>query len=136
MSSMDWSAIVEAASLVFALVGAVISLWVRTTVDQRVANAIASLKRSDIVPLAQAHDSLKATVIQHDRTLIRVEAERDNLPTRKDTEDLRLKLEALVGTIAAMKVDMEYLGKSSHANGQKLDRLEQHIYEREIGGTA
>jgi hypothetical protein len=133
---VDWSAIVEAASLIFALVGAVISLWVRTTVDQRVANAMAHLRRSDIEPLAEAHASLKSTVIAHDRLLIKVETERDSLPTRKDMEDLRLNLEKLVGVTGQMQNEMKHLGASSHANGAKLDRLEQHIYQRELGGTA
>lgn len=58
---MDWAAIVEGVSIVAGLVGAVISLWVNSTVEKRVSRALDHFQKAEVDPLRkQLFDANKA----------------------------------------------------------------------------
>ncbi|MEI9885932.1 MAG: hypothetical protein WDN08_05410 [Rhizomicrobium sp.] len=84
---------------------------------------------------AKAHERLRTQVIDHDRRVLTLENITKALPSKEDVHQVQLGMEKLNGTMTGklgeMAVRMEDLGRSSQANGAKLDRLEQHIFTRE-----
>jgi len=120
---MDWTAIVELGLAALSAGAIALAFYVKSTTQSQIDRAIAAQN--------DAGKGLRDTVIDHDRRIIVIEGSLKALPSKDDVHLISLDIAKLVGEMRAMNVRMDDLGVSSKANGSKLDRLEQHIYQRE-----
>jgi vacuolar-type H+-ATPase subunit H len=148
MNSWSPDTWLAAIAILIGLIGAVggaAAFYFRSTAKDEIDEAIkASRDEIDkVIKEAQDEDDkvsasqvlatsrIRDQVIDHDRRIIKIENKLDALPSKDDLHGVNITVEKILGELKVMNVRMDDFGKSSTANGAKLDRLEQHIYTRE-----
>lgn len=122
---MDWSAIVEAASLVFALLGAVISLWVRSTVDQRVARALEKQEADLIVPL-------RRQVERNKDEIAKLHGMCTAAATRDDVHKVSLQVERALGQMQALTISNNDMKEELKATRASVQRVNDYLLNEKV----
>lgn len=119
-SAETWIALV---ALLFSIVGPGVVWFFRSTAKDEIESAIEAVEKRNI----DAHrerkvelSSVKDTVIDHDRRIIRVEEAIKALPTKRD-------IDRLTDSVANMAGDMKKLAADVHALNASLDRTERAV---------
>lgn len=122
---MDWTAVIEGVGLVGGLVGAVVSLWVRSTIAKKVADATEELRITQIVPLQ------KQNAAQHD-AIVELRALCDKQATREDMHKLGMQLERALGEMRAMSVSVSDMRDEQKATRASIQRVNDYLLNSKV----
>ena len=125
MMHRDWTALIEGVGMVAGLVGAIVSLWVRSEVARKVATAKEELTAEEIEPLK------KQNAAQHD-SIVRLEAQCAQQATRDDMHKLGMQLERALGEMKAMQVGMADLRDEQKATRTSVQRVNDYLLNSKV----
>lgn len=120
---MDWSALFEGCGMVAGLAGAVISLWVRSIVDKKVAKAVNTLREEEIAPMQKRLDA------QHD-IIVKLSSRCDGLATREDVHSIALALSNMTGEMKVLGARVEAGKEREAATAAAVRRVDEYLFQQ------
>lgn len=109
--------------MVAGLAGAVISLWVRSIVDKKVAKAVNTLREEEIAPMQKRLDA------QHD-IIVKLSSRCDGLATREDVHSIALALSNMTGEMKVLGARVEAGKEREAATAAAVRRVDEYLFQQ------